>query len=54
MASQMKRKTITTPLAHQARYKLNPNYARVIKQNINKLLTIGFIEYVEEGSCCHP
>ncbi len=26
------------PLAHQARYKLNPNYVIVIKQNINKLL----------------
>jgi len=27
------------PLAHQARYKMNPNYVIVIKQDINKLLT---------------
>jgi hypothetical protein len=28
------------PPTHQPRYKLNPNYATVIKQNIDKLLAI--------------
>jgi hypothetical protein len=27
------------PLAPQARYKMNPNYVVVIKQDINKILT---------------
>jgi hypothetical protein len=31
------------PLAHQARYILNPNYATINKQDINKLLIVGFI-----------
>ncbi len=26
------------PVAHQARYKLNPNYATIVKQDIGKLL----------------
>ncbi len=34
---------ITIPLAHHARYRLNPNYVITVKQNIDKLLTIGFI-----------
>ncbi len=38
----------TIPLAHQARYRLNPNYATIVKQNIDKLLVDGFIEYVKE------
>ncbi len=29
---------------HQARYNVNLTYAAIIKQNINKLLTIGFIK----------
>jgi len=29
---------ITIPSAHQVRYKLNPNYVTIIKQNIDKLL----------------
>ncbi len=33
----------TILLAHQARYMLNPNCVTTIKQNIDKLLTIGFI-----------
>jgi hypothetical protein len=33
----------TIPLAHQARYRLNPNYATVIKQDVDKLLVAGFI-----------
>ncbi len=38
------------PLAHQARYKLNPNYATTVKQDIDKLLAVGSIEYVEEAT----
>jgi hypothetical protein len=38
------------PWAHQAKYNLNPNYATLVKQNINNLLTIGFIEFVEEAT----
>jgi hypothetical protein len=36
--------------AHQARYKINPNYATIVKQDIDKLLIIGFIEYVEKAT----
>jgi hypothetical protein len=42
------------PLAHQAKYKLNPNYVTIVKQNINKLLTAGFIEFVEEATWLSP
>jgi predicted transcriptional regulator len=45
---------ITIPLAHQAKYILNPNYATTIKQDIDKLLVVGFIEYVEKLHGCHP
>jgi hypothetical protein len=31
------------PHAHQARYRLNLNYATIVKHNIDKLLAIGFI-----------
>jgi hypothetical protein len=34
---------ITIPLAHQAKYKLNSNYATIVKRNINKLLATRFI-----------
>jgi hypothetical protein len=42
------------PLAHQTRYKLNPNYAIVIKYDINKLLTTIFIQLVEEATWLSP
>jgi hypothetical protein len=35
-------------------YKLNPNYAIIVKQDINNFLTIGFIEYVEEATWLSP
>jgi hypothetical protein len=38
----------TIPLAHQTKYRLNPIYATVIKQDIYKLSTIGYIEFVEK------
>ncbi len=44
----------TIPLAHQARYKLDPNYVAVVKKNINKLLAIGFIQPVEEATWLSP
>jgi outer membrane lipopolysaccharide assembly protein LptE/RlpB len=34
---------ITIPLTHHVRYKLNLNYVIVIKQDIDKLLIVGFI-----------
>jgi hypothetical protein len=44
----------TIPPAHQAKYKLNPNYATVVKQDIDKLLAVGFIQYVEEATWLSP
>jgi len=44
----------TIPHAHQARYKLNLNYVSIVKQNINKLLTIGFIKPIEEAIWLSP
>jgi hypothetical protein len=38
------------PPAHQARYKLNPNYVTIVKHDIDKLLAIGFIQLVEEAT----
>ncbi len=38
------------PPTHQVRYKLNPNYATTIKQNIDKLLITLFIQLVEEAT----
>ncbi len=37
----------TIPSTHQAKYKLNPNYVIVVKQDIDKLLATGFIESIE-------
>jgi len=45
---------IIIPQAHQARYKLNPNYVIVVKQDIDKLLTIRFIEFIEEATWLSP
>jgi len=33
---------------------LNPNYATMVKQDIDKLLAIGFIEFVEEVTWLSP
>jgi hypothetical protein len=38
------------PPAYHARYKLNPNYAKVVKQDIDKLLAFIFIESIEEAT----
>jgi hypothetical protein len=42
------------PTAHQAKYRMNPNYASIVKQDINKLLEAGFIASVEEASWLSP
>jgi hypothetical protein len=44
----------TVPHVHEARYKLNLNYVVIVKQDINKLLTVGFIKRVEEVSWLFP
>ncbi len=41
---------IIIPPTHQTKYKLNPNYVIVVKQDINKLLVVGFIQFVEEAT----
>ncbi len=44
----------TIPLAHHTKYRLNPNYVIVVKQDINKLLAIGFIQSMEEVTWSSP
>jgi hypothetical protein len=44
----------TIALAHQAKYRLNPNYTTTVKQNIDKLLTVGFIQSIEEVTWLSP
>jgi hypothetical protein len=44
----------TIPLAHQVRYRLNPNYTITVKHDINKLLAIGFIQHVEKVTWLSP
>ncbi len=45
---------ITIPPTHQVTYKLNPNYVTVLKQDIDKLLVIGFIQSIEEATWLSP
>jgi hypothetical protein len=45
---------LTIPLAHQKRYRLNPNYVTTIKQDIDKLLTVGFIQSIEKATWLSP
>ncbi len=42
------------PLAHQIRYRLNPNYVVAIKHDIDKLLVARFIQLVEEATWLSP
>jgi len=44
----------TILLAHQAKYKLNPNYATIVKQYINKLLAVWFIKSIKEVTWLSP
>ncbi len=43
----------TIPSTCQTRYKLNLNYA-IVKQDTNKLLAIGFIEFIEKTTWLSP
>jgi hypothetical protein len=40
--------------AHQAKYRLDPNYAIMVEQDIDKLLAVGFIESIEEATWLSP
>jgi hypothetical protein len=42
------------PPTHQARYKLNHNYATIVKHDIIKLLAVGFIQAVQEATWLSP
>ncbi len=42
------------PSTSRAKYKLNPNYATIIKQYIDKLLADGFIQFVKEATWFSP
>ncbi len=42
------------PLTHQTRYWLNPNYATIVKEDINKLLATCFIKLIEEDTWLSP
>jgi len=39
---------------HQTRYKLNLNYGVIVKQDIDKLLIIGFIQPIKEATWLSP
>jgi hypothetical protein len=54
LAQQIIELHITIPSEHQARYKLNPNYAIAVKQDIDNLLVVGFIQFVEEATWLSP
>jgi hypothetical protein len=45
---------ITIPLTHHAKYRLNLNYVILVKQNIDRLLVVGFIQSVEEATWSSP
>jgi hypothetical protein len=42
------------PPAHQARYRMNPNYAQAVKADLDKLLQAGFIEPVDQATWLSP
>jgi hypothetical protein len=44
----------TIPPTHHAMYILNPKYATVIKEDIDKLLATKFIQYVKEATWLSP
>ena len=39
---------------HQARYRMNPNYAKAVKEDLEKLLKAGFIESVDQATWLSP
>ena len=40
--------------SHQARYRMNPNYAKAVKEDLEKLLKAGFIEPVDQATWLSP
>jgi hypothetical protein len=54
LAQQKIELNTTIPLAHQTRYKLNPNYVIVIKQDIDQLLVVRFIRSIEKATWLSP
>jgi hypothetical protein len=42
------------PSTHQALYWMNPNYANIVKHDVDNLLKAGFIKLVEEGTWLSP
>jgi hypothetical protein len=40
----------TIPFVHQERYRFNPNYVAIVKQNSDKLFIVGFTKPVEEAT----
>ena len=45
---------IGIPPAHQSRYRMNPNYASIVKHDIDKLLAAGFVEPVDNPTWLSP
>ena len=45
---------IGIPPAHQSKYRMNPNYASIVKQDIDKLLAAGFVEPVDNATWLSP
>ncbi len=45
---------IIIPSTHQAKYRLNPKYATIIKQDIDKLLATIFIQFIEGATWLSP
>ena len=39
---------------HQARYRINPNYAKAVKEDLEKLLKASFIEPVDQATSLSP
>jgi hypothetical protein len=44
----------TIPPSHQMCYCMNPNYAMIIKQNLDKLLVTSFIKPMEQAAWLSP
>jgi hypothetical protein len=42
------------PASHQTRYRMNLNYIVIVKQDLDKLLAIGFIVPMEEATWLYP
>ncbi len=42
------------PLAHQVRYRLNPNYATIVKHDIDKLFAVGLLNLLKRLLGYHP